>query len=697
MSLLETVLGRPLASSEASKEKLSVPTGVPVLGFDALSSVAYGPEAALSVLAVVSVAGLRYLPVITLTILALLALLFLSYLQTIAAYPNGGGSYTVAKENLGTQAGLFAAAALMVDYTLNVAVGISAGVAALVSALPSLHPYTLGLCLIALLILTLVNLRGVRTSGTVFELPAILFVCCIGAAILLGLAHTIHSHGNPQAIVPPPALPSGTAQGVGLWLLLRAFANGCTAMTGVEAVSNGVPLFTEPRVFNARMTLTVIVILLGVLLIGTAYLCPIYHIGAMDQSKPGYQTVLSMLVGAAAGHGTFYYISMASILMILIFSANTSFADFPRVCRLLARDGFLPHSFAERGSRLVFTAGILVLATFSGVILIAFGGITELLIPLFAVGAFTAFTLSQAGMVVHWKRKGGNRSGLSSLVNGFGATATGITLIIIVTAKFVEGAWITLLIIPAMMLLFHRVRDHYVKIDREIGAPVKLAASDVPSLSVIIPIQGWNRLAEKALLVAMAMSDDITAVHIQTDDGEAGEAGETSTGEGDERGDKRTRKGARANLRSSAGGRNRMPPVKKNGQEKAENSRPPASSRESTNGDECSEPQCEEEQLRRLWAENVEAPARAAKRPVPCLEIIRSPYRQVRKPIVEFVKKHGGHSSDHIVAVLVPELVEPHWHQYLLHNQSIALLRAELIRQKRHIIVVHVPWRLNRR
>ena len=566
MSLLETILGRPLASSEASKEKLTVPTGVPVLGFDALSSVAYGPEAALTVLVALSAPGLAYLPKITLAILILLAMLFLSYLQTIGAYPNGGGSYTVAKENLGREAGLCAAAALLLDYILNVAVGISAGIGALVSALPALHPYTLLLCLLAVLVLTMVNLRGVRESGLVFELPAVSFAGCVGAAVVIGIIRAMHSQGHPQSMIPLPPL-SPDAQGISLWLILRAFANGCTAMTGVEAVSNGVPLFKDPKVLNARMTLTVIVVLLGVLLLGTAYLCPAYQIGAMDQSQPGYQTTLSLLVGAVAGHGAFYYAAMASILIMLTFSANTSFADFPRVCRLLARDGFMPRSFAERGSRLVFSAGILALAILSSLILIAFGGITEKLIPLFAVGAFSAFTLSQAGMVVHWARKEGSAARSSLVVNALGAGATGVTLLIIIVAKFLEGAWITLLIVPALIVLFHRIQRHYARIDRDVGRIGELRAPGPGRPVVIIPIQGWNRLAERALRVAMEISDDITAVHIKTEDREDDDKGGQKSNDDDD---------------------------------------------EPDDADDGADDDADGANLRREWAENVEAPARAA-------------------------------------------------------------------------------------
>ncbi len=347
MSLLDKILGRPLRSSEAAKEELGVLTGVPVLGLDALSSTAYGPEAALAILVVAGALGLNYLPLITFVILALLAMLYISYRQTIAAYPNGGGAYIVARENLGMRSGLLAAAALLLDYMLNVAVGISAGVAALVSALPKLQQHTLGLCLLVLLLLTIVNLRGVRESGLTFGLPTFVFVACVGVAVGIGLVSVWQSGGHPHPMVPPPALPAAT-QAMSVWLLLRAFANGCTAMTGVEAVSNGIPLFRKPTVRNAHRTLTVIVVILGLLLLGVAYLSRVYQIGAMDQQQPGYQTILSQIVAAVAGRGVFYYVAIASILTILTFSANTSFADFPRVCRLLAEDSFLPHAFADQ-------------------------------------------------------------------------------------------------------------------------------------------------------------------------------------------------------------------------------------------------------------------------------------------------------------------------------------------------------------
>jgi amino acid transporter len=352
--LFDRILGRALKSSEKRKQELSVVTGVPVLGLDAVSSVAYGPEAALTILVPAGLVGLRFMPMITVSIVVLLTILYFSYRQTIAAYPNGGGAYVVAKENLGARVGLLAGGALLLDYMLNVAVGISAGVAAVVSAVPMLHHYQLALCLFVLVFLTFLNLRGVRESGLVFTLPAFAFVGCVGGAVTIGLMRAWLSGGHPTPVESVPEIPEAT-HAVSAWLLLRGFANGCAAMTGVEAVSNGVPLFAKPRVGNAQWTLTVIVIVLSALLLAVAWLCPMYHVSAMDQRQPGYQTILSQLVVAATGGGVFYYVSIASILVILAFSANTSFAGFPRVCRLLAEDGYLPPSFANRGRRLVFT------------------------------------------------------------------------------------------------------------------------------------------------------------------------------------------------------------------------------------------------------------------------------------------------------------------------------------------------------
>src|SRR5712671_2100247 len=340
MSLIDTILGRPLASGEAGEQRIGVARGVATFGLDALSSAAYGPEAALTVLLPLGAAGLTFILPITTAIVILLGVVYFSYRQTIAAYPNGGGSYTVARENLGANAGLLAAAALMTDYVLNVAVGISAGVGALTSAMPVLHPHTLPLCLGILVLVTLVNLRGTFEAGLVFAVPTYLFVLCFGGGVVVyGVVQALLAGGDPVPVVPPPSAPEiATGAAVSVWLLLRAFASGCTAMTGVEAVSNGVSAFRQPAVTHAHRTLTAIVLILAILLAGIAYLAGTYHTLAMDQSQPGYQSILSQLTGAVVGRGGFYFVAMGSVLAVLCLSANTSFAGFPRLCRQVARD-----------------------------------------------------------------------------------------------------------------------------------------------------------------------------------------------------------------------------------------------------------------------------------------------------------------------------------------------------------------------
>jgi len=488
-----------------------------MLGLDALSSSAYGPEAALTLLLPLGALGVLYIVPITAVIIGVLLIVYFSYRQTIAAYPMGGGSYTVAKENLGTSAGLLAAAALMLDYILNVAVGISAGVGALVSAFPILHPYILPLCLAILVLIALVNLRGVRESGLAFLLPTYLFVGCLLIVLALGVVKTLLSGGHPVPVDPPPVLPAATT-GVTLWLLLRAFASGCTALTGVEAVSNGVQAFRAPAVANARRTLTAIVALLVLLLAGIAYLSRAYGIGATEPGAPGYQSILSQLVGAVVGRGVFYYVTIGAVLTVLALSANTSFAGFPRLCQIVARDDFLPHAFASRGRRLVFSLGIYVLTAFAAVLLIIFGGITDRLIPLFAVGAFLAFTLSQAGMVAHWRRAREPQAWRNLLINGVGATATATTLMVIVVAKFAEGAWLTLLLIPMMLMLFYAVSRHYASVTRELAYHAPLDLRGLRHPIVIVPMKGWDRLAHKSLRFALKLSDEVYAVQVRANE-----------------------------------------------------------------------------------------------------------------------------------------------------------------------------------
>ncbi len=519
MKILDALLGRPLASWEDRAEKIGAPQGIPIFGLDALSSAAYGPEAAMTLLIPLGMAGVHFVLPITAAILALLTILYFSYRQTIAAYPNGGGSYTVAGENLGPVVGLLAGSALMVDYILEVAVGISAGVGALVSALPKLQPHTLALCLAILAILTVLNLRGARSSGVIFMAPTYLFIACLLAAIAWGAAKVILSGGHPHPVVAPPQLGHATAV-VSLWLLLKAFSSGCTAMTGVEAVSNGVGAFQEPRQKSAQLTLTIIIALLAVLLLGIAFLAPAYHIAATDPFAPGYQSVLSQLIAAVSGRGIFYYVSIASILLVLALSANTGFADFPRLCHNIARDRYLPFAFTLRGRRLVYSGGVYVLALAAAFLLILFRGVTDRLIPLFAIGAFLAFTLSQAGMVLHWRRKRGPGWKLSMAVNGIGAIATGITVCVVLVTKFTSGAWITAIVIPSIILLMLAIHHHYLWVGRQVAAKEALDTGKMSQPIVILPIPGWNRVTAKGLRFALSISTEVYCIHVKNDEGE---------------------------------------------------------------------------------------------------------------------------------------------------------------------------------
>ena len=607
MRLVDRLLGQPLTSSEEGGQKIGVFAGVPSLGLDGLSSAAYGPEAALTLLLPLGILGLNYIGPITFVILALLTILYFSYRQTITAYPNGGGSYTVAHENLGIKFGLLAAA-LMLDYTLTVAVGISAGVGALISAAPGLHRHTLALCLGFLALITLVNLRGAREAGAIFALPTYLFVLSLGGVLAYGIAQAISHGGHPHPILAPPAVPHAV-EAVSLWLLLRAFASGCTAMTGVEAVSNGVTIFADPVVKNAQRTLTAIVLILLALLAGIAYLCRAYGIAAMDESKPDYQSVISLLLNAIVGRGGVYYVTLGSVLAVLVLSANTSYAGFPRLCRLVALDGYLPRVFALLGRRLVYTVGILFLTGLCALLLVAFKGITDKLIPLYAVGAFMAFTLSQAGMVMHWRKQmsdkeaqgGGSKNkagaGGALFINGLGAVCTALALGVILVAKFAEGAWITVPVLVALMALFFSVRRHYDAVAEQIGHPRPLDLSHNDPPVAVVPLGGWNIVSERALRFGMRLSPDVYAVYVKLPD---------ANGKDEE------------------------------GEKKAQD-------------------------LRGQWAEQVDKPAQAAGLPLPHLEVLSSPYRKVSGPLTAYLKQLKGQYPDRLIAVIIPELVETRW------------------------------------
>jgi amino acid transporter len=516
---LSTLLfGRPLRSDAEAEQQIGPVQGIPVLGLDALASASYGPEAALTILLVAGTAASRAIVPVVACLVGLLLMLYFSYRQTIAAYPNGGGSFTVARENLGPNAGLVAAAALAIDYILNAAVAISAGVGAIVSAIPALLPHTLALCLAVLLLLTIINLRGIRSAGLAFMAPTYAFIGTLGLTIAIGVARTIAAGGDPTPAVslprPHDAAGHAGAAALGMWLFLRAFASGCTAMTGVEAVSNGVPLFRRPTVALARRTLTAIVAILVVLLAGLAVLVRAYGITATAPGQPGYQSVVSQVVSAVAGRGAFYYATMTALLMVLALSANTSFADFPRVCRVLAVDGYLPAEFGRRGSRLVYTNGILVLSTLAALLLVVFGGITDHLIPLFAIGALLAFTMSQLGMVMHWRRSDEPGRRLKFAINAVGALATTIALSIVLVSKFTHGAWVTAIVIPAFVLFFRglkRYNEQLTSLTQKDG-PLDLANLSPPI--VVIPLRRLDRVADKALRFALTISPDVYVVQV---------------------------------------------------------------------------------------------------------------------------------------------------------------------------------------
>jgi amino acid transporter len=509
------LLGRPLATSEERAEHIGPIAGIPIFGLDALSSAAYGPEAALTLLLPLGLLGVKYIVPVSIAIVILLAIVYVSYRQTIDAYPKGGGSYTVASQNLGEGAGLLAAAALMIDYILTAAVGISAGVGALISAVPSLQPHTLELCLGVLVILTIVNMRGVHDTGVVFMIPTYVFTGTLLIVIAVGVWHAVTGGGHPHPVTPLPALPPATAA-VGAWLLLKVFSSGCTAMTGVEAVSNGVMAFRDDTRKNAKITLSIIIALLMVLLIGIALLCRAYGIGATDPYGSHYESVLSMLTRAVMGHGWFYYVTIGSVLLVLALSANTAFADFPRLTRAIALDEYMPHVFTLRGRRLLYSWGIYVLVALTATLLIVFRGVTDRLIPLYAIGAFLAFTLSQAGMVMHWKREGGHP--FRMFANGLGAAATGLTTMVVLVAKFTEGAWITALLVAVMIVFMNMVKRHYMRVDREISLDRPIQPAQLQEPIVVVPIDRWSRITEKALSFALSMSNDIRCLHVQVAD-----------------------------------------------------------------------------------------------------------------------------------------------------------------------------------
>lgn len=671
-TLKRLLVGRAKRTEQAIHERLTKKTGLAVFASDALSSTAYASEEILLVLAVAYAYGqtnaFNYVVPITLVIAVVLAIVAISYRQTIHAYPSGGGAYIVAKENLGTTPGLVAAAALLVDYILTVSVSISAGVAAITSAAQGtswawLDHHKVFLCLVLIGFIALANLRGVRESGALFAGPTYAFVISFLFMIGYGI---LHYFLYPGAVAPAAAENLKLAEGyhlqpLTLFLLLGAFSNGCVALTGIEAISNGIPAFKQPESRNAATTLTWMAVLLTTMFIGTSLMAYFYHVHPHENETVISQFARIIFTGPM---GWFYYVIQGTTALILILAANTSFADFPRLSSLLARDRFMPRQFATRGDKLVFSNGIIILAVFSGILVTAFGGDTSRLIPLYAVGVFLSFTLSQLGMVRHWLKAGkglkaaregsanneepvsaeghqpdANHAGVASkniqgsnqidrvselkqaahwrksiVVNGLGAIATFIVLAVLVITKFRHGAWIVVVLIPFLVALFRAVHRHYLDVANQLTTQGLERLRPIRH-EVIVPISGIHRGVLKALEYAKAIAPEhVTAVYINLD-------------------------------------------------------------YEAT------------QKLRAKWSEWGEGVE---------LVVIASPYRSLVGPLIRYVDRRMTLHPDQMVTVVLPEFIPARWWQHLLHNQSSLMLKGALL-FKPNVIVTSVPYHLKGR
>jgi len=510
------LIGPPLASSQAIHERLTKIKALAVLSSDALSSVAYATEETLLVLVAAGTAALSFSLPIAAAIVALMLIVGVSYRQTIKAYPKGGGSYIVTKDNLGTLPGLLAGASLLIDYVLTVAVSVSAGVAAVISARQELQPYTVGIGLFFIAFITIANLRGIRESGNIFAVPTYVFILSMLALIIVGFVKLATVGIHPAAGGQVPA----AIESLSIFLILRAFASGCSAMTGVEAISDGVPAFKEPQAPNARTTLLWMVAILATMFTGITLLAHFLGILPEDPAAAGYETVLSLIAKDVFGLGPMYYIIQAATALILVLAANTSFSDFPRLSYFLARDGFMPHQYGQRGERLAYSTGIITLGVLSAILLWAFDAQTDALIPLYAVGVFSAFTLSQSSMVRRWLTRKEPGWQTSWVVNAVGACATGLVLAVIIATKFLYGAWIVCLLIPIIIGMFLTIHRHYNKVHGELEGDLPLTPAAIKH-TIIVPVADLNRPAISTLAYARSISPNVTAVHITEDEDSA--------------------------------------------------------------------------------------------------------------------------------------------------------------------------------
>jgi amino acid transporter len=508
------LVGPPLRWRDVTTQRITPVEGLPALSLDALTSVAYGPEAIIVVLAFAGATALHLVLPITIAIVLLLAILVFSYRQVIDAYPNGGGAYAVSRANLGHGASLVAAAALVVDYTLTVAVSIAAGVAALTSAFPVLIPDTVVICLVILAFVTVLNLRGLGDAARAFLLPTLVFIVGLLIIIAIGLIHPLALHA-PQPGVP--LVPRVPLEAVSVLLILKAFSAGCSALTGVEAIANGVPQFKEPRVKRAKRTELLLGTILGVMLLGLAVLADRWHIGPRSG-----QTVLSQIMAMAIGRNWAYYVMSLTITLVLALAANTSFGGLPVLASLLAKDHYLPHLFALRDDRQVFAPGIWTLAILSAILLIVVRGNVLTLIPLFAIGVFTGFTLSQSGLVVHWWRTRPPRWEYRAALNGLGAATTGLATVVFILTKFTEGAWVVVVAVPGFIFLFTRIHRYYRRVGLELGLGTIPGKPEVKPTFVIVPVVAVSRLARYAIGHALSISKNVIAVMVVEDgDGSA--------------------------------------------------------------------------------------------------------------------------------------------------------------------------------
>ncbi len=602
------LIGPPVRARDVGDQQITPVQGLSALSLDALTSVAYGPEAIIVVLATAGASALHLVLPITIVIVVLLAILVFSYCQVISAYPGGGGAYAVSRDNFGAGASLVAAAALVVDYTLTVAVSIAAGVGALTSAFPSLSSGTVPICLGILAFVTILNLRGLGDAAHAFLLPTLIFIVGLLAIIAIGLIHPLNANGQ---LPGHSTLPTKSLTTVGVLLVLKAFSAGCSALTGVEAIANGVPVFKEPRVARARRTELLLGVILGAMLLGLAVLADRWHVGPRSG-----QTVLSQIMILSVGKSWAYYIVALTITVVLALAANTSFGGLPILGSLLSRDNYLPHAFALRDDRQVFSYGIWVLSAMSAALLLAVRGNVLTLIPLFAIGVFTGFTLSQSGLVVHWWRQRPHGWQYRAVINGTGAVITAVATLVFLFTKFTEGAWVVVIAVPAFIFLFLRIHRYYK------GVEQVLAIGQIPpkpcglKSKVIVAVTGISRLTERALCEALSLSDEVVAVCVVLAGGE----------EGDKRG----------------------------------------------------------EELQAEWAEWD---------PGVHLEVLRTEYASVVRPIVTFIDQVRETHSEQVV-VLIPVVVPRQVRYRLLHNHIDAALSAAL-RGRTDLVVARVPLGLD--